>query len=299
MFHRIPKIRQKAFLKYLAPAEIIGMTSQQELAFLHYYASKKYTGAGEIVDLGCWLGATTFALAKGLELNRKVNQDKRIHAFDLFYWQSSLDQHIIGTPYENQFLPNDDYKWLFLKNTKKYEQKIVTVGEIIHEKWDGKPIEFLFIDAMKNIPISQVILQNFYPYLLAGKSLVVYQDFDHYYTPWIHLLIYRYRNYFSFVCDIKPCGSIVFKLLKPIPQELIHTNLSDFYGNEADEAISYTLQFASKSKYANIAAAHIMFYYYKNNMDTAKKLYYDYINKGFNPNSDLQIVKQLLFDLHD
>ena len=61
------------------------MLSAQELELLYTLARDQYTGRGEIVDGGAFLGGSTLALANGLRDNRRV-QDKngRIHSYDLF-----------------------------------------------------------------------------------------------------------------------------------------------------------------------------------------------------------------------
>src|SRR5262249_37972012 len=70
------------------------MTNYNEQEYLRQYASKTYSGAGDIVDLGCWLGATTIALAQGLAENRKGSSlTTKIHAYDLFVWQTWMDRY--------------------------------------------------------------------------------------------------------------------------------------------------------------------------------------------------------------
>src|ERR1700684_1253803 len=51
------------------PEPIFGMIAQSEIEYLRSYARADYSGSGEIVDLGCWLGATTISLSQGLEKN--------------------------------------------------------------------------------------------------------------------------------------------------------------------------------------------------------------------------------------
>lgn len=300
MANLFTNIQYNNYKKLVNRPEILGMTSEYELAFLQYYTMNKYGGYGEIVDMGCWLGATTLYLAKGLQLNNTVkNKEKRIHAFDLFEWNQYLDGHVKGTIYEDRFKSGDDYKWLFLENTRNFEKNIVVRGNINNEIWDGKPIEFLFIDAMKDILTTHNIIKNYFPFLISNKSLLVYQDFDHYLTPWIHLLIYRFRDYFKHLVDITPFGSTVFKLIRPIPDHRLKIDVTLIDENEADNAFCYCLKIASKGKRANIAAAHVMYYYYHKKIDKAIKLHAKYLDQGLNPNSDLKLVEHLLKNLHD
>jgi hypothetical protein len=41
------------------------MLTDLEKQYLHTFAFKKYAGQSAIVDLGCWLGSSTIALAAG------------------------------------------------------------------------------------------------------------------------------------------------------------------------------------------------------------------------------------------
>src|SRR5262250_2891759 len=68
--------------------KVHGMTSTEEQTYFRRYARDMYSGVGEIVDLGCWLGSTTIPLAQGLFKNINVStKGKRIHAYDLFVWE--------------------------------------------------------------------------------------------------------------------------------------------------------------------------------------------------------------------
>jgi hypothetical protein len=63
-------LRNWRHLRKLGKTRKFGMTLQQEQQWLRTYAARSYRGNGAIVDLRCFLGATTIALAEGLELNR-------------------------------------------------------------------------------------------------------------------------------------------------------------------------------------------------------------------------------------
>ena len=59
-----------------------------------------YSGTGEIVELGPWLGSSTFHLISGLENNPYFKtQNKRIHVYDDFVWRSE---------WMDPFLPNQN-----------------------------------------------------------------------------------------------------------------------------------------------------------------------------------------------
>ena len=81
----------------------LGMTVKSEQTFCRHYARDRYTGAGEIVDLGCWMGATTIAFSRGLRKNLKLAPGacrKRIHSYDLFKWHATMNREVKGTSLE-------------------------------------------------------------------------------------------------------------------------------------------------------------------------------------------------------
>ncbi len=286
----------RRYIAFAGNKDVPGMISPNERAFLEFYAKSLYSGKGEIVDLGTWFGASSYALARGLSSNRNVTEKKkRIHAYDPFYWEASLDPHVAGTRFEGLLSPGDDYQHVFNEFLQPYSEFIVATGDISKHGWTGKPIEFLFIDAMKNPWVTIDILKFFYPYLIPGKSLVVYQDFDHYLTPWIHLLIYRYRDYFDFVHYIPPSGSIIFRLRKAIPTEMLGIDLAAIGTKEADCAFRYCLKLAVNEKRRNIMAAHVMFYHYHQLKIQACSLFEQYTRKTDSKGSDLEDVKKIIY----
>lgn len=66
----------------------IAMVSASEMAF-YCESSARYAGKeGKIVDLGCWLGATSIALARGLlTQGSKDYDDEKVIGFDVFRWE--------------------------------------------------------------------------------------------------------------------------------------------------------------------------------------------------------------------
>ncbi len=72
-------------MPYYGKDTIEGLTTKWEQGYLQWYCQNKYSGRGEIVDLGCYLGASTISEAKGLDKNPQVElKDGRIHAYDIF-----------------------------------------------------------------------------------------------------------------------------------------------------------------------------------------------------------------------
>src|SRR5437667_8427734 len=155
-------LRTRLHLRKLGRTWKFGMTSRPEQRWLRNYAAQRYCGVGAIVDLGCFLGATTIALAEGLVLNRKANR-KQIHAYDLFIWNKRYEAWARGKEVEGLFTIGGSFLPEFLRRTQNWRDFIVIHEEDLrHACWEHGPIEFLFIDAMKSPEVATAIASNFF-----------------------------------------------------------------------------------------------------------------------------------------
>jgi hypothetical protein len=270
-------LRQWRELRALAKKREFGMASQAEQHWLRTYAAWHYRGTGAIVDLGCFLGATTIALAQGLVLNSRAKQ-KQIHAYDLFRWEAGYEAWTKGREVEGLFSPGNSFLGEFLRRTETWKDYIVVhEGDLSRPQWDGGRIEFLFIDAMKSPEIATAIASAFFPHLAPGQSYVAHQDFPHAFTPWIHLLAYRLRNHFRFIEDMPQ--SSLFRLERAIAPELVRRDLAPaaVSTDEIEAAFDYSLGLVvEKRKKANVIAAKAMAYFRRGEFGRA----YEIINSS-------------------
>jgi len=239
--------------------QIVGMTSFGERAYCQWYAESIHAGDGAIVDLGCWLGSTTIPLAIGLERNRApAAASSRIHAFDLFRWDPAMDPYVRGTRVEGRFAEGDRFVDAFVEGLGRRRRWVdVYEADLSETAWDGGPIEFLVVDAMKSWPLASNIVSGFFVALIPGQSLVFHQDFAHWYTPWIHLLQYRLRDSFELAYDIPRSDGAVFRLIRPLPPGLLSGayDYDAFDAPEVEAAFDYSLRLSRPEKHPNIRAA--------------------------------------------
>ena len=187
-----------------------GMTSHREQDYFEMYTNKLYTGVGEIVDLGSWFGATTIKLAKGLASRNDFNISWKIHAFDRFMWKKSWEKYAGNCRYKYE--DGESFLLEFEERIAPWKSIIkIHAGDLKNYVWNGGKIEFLLVDAMKDWKVSNSIIRNFFPSLIPNKSYVVHQDYKHYYTSWIHLIMFELRNHFEIVTSIPESSSVVFK----------------------------------------------------------------------------------------
>ena len=264
-------------------ASEFGMTCGNEQSFCRDYARELFTGVGEIVDMGCWMGATTVSFSKGLRDNRRLAPDKRrkrIHSYDLFQWHSSMDPNVRGTPLEGRFREGDSFLPEFEKRTARWTDYFkVTAADVNGVVWIGGPIELLFVDAMKWPDTAASILKKFYPHLIPGVSLVAHQDFGHFFTGWIHLIQYRLRDYFEFYKEVKKSSTVVFKLKAAIPPALLEQDcfLEHADPQEITNAFAYSASLVGQNMQERVAAGLAMAHLHRGEHEMGKKVALDFI----------------------
>lgn len=276
-----------------------GMTTASERAYFQWYAQHCYSCAGVIVDLGCWLGSTTIPLAIGLEKNKKIRSKVRVlHAYDEFIWRPYMAVGVKGTNLEGKLQPGESFIQEFTSRIAPWKRQIVVhQGDLSQIKWEGGIIEFLLIDAMKSWDLTNNVIKSFFPALMPGVSLILHQDFAHWFTPWIHLVNYRLKEFFQLVYEVPRSGSVVLKLVKSIPQEILSESFSfsSFSRAEVDAAFGHSFSLVSKEKYSDIAAAKVMFFLHAGDLVSAREELRKCRESELNFDSDLSVVEARLF----
>jgi hypothetical protein len=272
--------------KWLGFEKYLGMTTYAEQKFYARYAREKYAGLGEVVDLGSWLGSTTLALLKGLSNNNAFVQSKHlVHCYDLFIWESWMDSSVRGTELEGKFKPGDSFVDEFNKRIQKYKSKTKTYAQdLTKTTWTAGDIEFLLVDAMKTPELVTAIYSTFFPALIPGKSYVLQQDFNHFYTSWVHLFHYHYKNFLVFNEDVEASGSTLFYYKEAIPSSYPSRSFdpNTYSDQEIDAIYEEILQtWCSSSNRPSIAAAHFMAYIHKKNKPKAEACLQKYVEMGF------------------
>ena len=119
----------------------------------------------------------------------------------------------------------ESFKARFLSNIRYEERKdriVVHEGCLEHARWDAGPIEWLFVDACKSVPLIEHVLRSFFPALIPGAVLVD-QDFRFAWTPYVNVICayYLLRDYLVPVTKTDQGSSVVFRVHKEIPSDAI------------------------------------------------------------------------------
>jgi hypothetical protein len=253
--------------------DLIGMVDNEVRNYCFLYGKEIYTGEGALVDLGSWLGSSVIPLASGLAEN-KLAFASQIHAFDAFIWYENMTISARDTLLKNKYKAGQSFVNEFQKQTEQYSSKIIVhEGNLNIATWSGEPIEYIFIDAMKDWEIARRVLQVFYPCLIAGKSIIVHEDFCHHYTSWIHLIQFRLREYFEPLQVIPESTAVVFKNIKTLPsiKELIPEKFESFTEHDIESAFDYSLSLVTDQYKPAIIAAKVMAYRHIGDYNLAKK----------------------------
>lgn len=298
----LPILPLKIYTNNKLESEIInlyGMTSLEERYFAKEYGERIYTGQGEIVDLGCWLGSFTIPFVMGLQENKNIElEGKFVHAYDRFIWKKWMDCYVENSDLENKYQLDDYFLDAFEDIISPWQNNIkVYAGDLNEMNWDSeKTIEFLLIDAMKSWQLCNSIFHKFFPALKPNLSLIQHQDYVHYHCSWIHLIMYRLKEYFEPILWV-PHGSVIFKYVKKIPDELLEKTYSfeDFSEEEINQAFAYSLSFMPIQAHANIIASKIMLYIHAQQIEKAQaELAKVKMTSIYKENSDLPVVENLI-----
>ena len=176
-----------------------------------------------------------------------------------------------GTPLEGRYQPGDDFQEAFREYVSPWASQInVRPGDLGTLTWSDGPIEFLFVDAMKSLALANNIVQQFFSSLMPGVSLVFHHDFAHYYTPWIPLLMHRFRDYLRLVRPI-PRTAVLFQAVSDIPTPLLrHTwSFADFDDAEVDQAFAYAASCIGPEGSAGLRASRLMLRVHQGDLERA------------------------------
>ena len=248
---------------YRRPSQAYGMTTDNELHFLETYARDQFTGRGKIVDLGCWYGATTLSLARGLAANRHATAHRTIEAFDLFEWHEWMDPIAQQVSLPRRYANGQS----FYDDVKELLRPFGSLVRVAKQDLSGYvpppvPVEFLFIDAMKNWDLARNIVAGFFPLLMPKTSYVVQQDFGYYFpeNATNHLIMWYLRDHFEFVHHVPQSCSVVFRCIKqPEASNLPDFSPSLFSAEMIEDAYEYSVACVSKEMRALVEVAKLNF----------------------------------------
>jgi len=248
MINDIPKTM--ASLKaYDAPKHIFlprGMITPEEQTLLYLLAKNCYAGKGYIVDAGAFCGASSYAFCAGLEDNTKqFSRNKRVWSYDLFRTADGYTKQYVQNNFysyydrqgqfkfkKHEVRTGDSFEEIYKFQTQRYSEYInCNPGSILDYNWQDANIEILFIDVAKTLEIQKHLFRQFLPALSPESGILIQQDFHHAYHPYIHVAM-EYLSPFFEITHSKVSASRVYRLLKPIPNDVMQTVIQHDFTND-------------------------------------------------------------------
>ena len=238
------------------------MTTPNELMFLDRYARDLFAGEGKIVDLGCWFGATTAALAGALKESGHAQSAGVIEAFDLFEWADWMApfKGNLGVP--EHLRSGDCFLGKVQEDLDPYRPLVILHKKDLAEyrppeEWR---IEFLFVDAMKTWDLAAAIAKRFFPLVIPGRSLVVQQDFAWHgeIIATNHLIMWALRDFFEPLHHVPSSCSMVFRTKRTTqPEEIPDFHPGYFTEQDVEKAYEYCLPMVEEPMRVSLLVAKL------------------------------------------
>jgi hypothetical protein len=223
----------------LPPAlrKVVTMLAREERQFLYALGRDYWRGQGAIIDAGCFLGGSTLSLATGLIDNRATaSRIGVVHSYDLFL----ADAHQVASYLKKfgTFSPGDSVRSVFDAQTLAVRGALtVHEGDLREFPWTAStPIEVLFIDVAKTWGLNDFTIQQFFPALIPGHSIVVQQDYVHPTCPWLAITMELLADYFEPIGYV-PGNSMVYLHTAAIPESVIAQAATEFMEPERKLAL--------------------------------------------------------------
>ena len=176
------------------------------------------------------------------------------------------------------YLPGDS----FLPEVRRRIRAYCDIIELLQEDlttytWNHGPIKLLLVDAMKSGDLARRIAISFYPSLTRG-SILIHQDFKHFFSPWIHLLQFRLREHFRCLGEVPNAATVAFRTVEEVSADAADraTRFSALSDAEVAEAFGYSKGLVDQRARSAIAAAHVMFYVHRRDKAKARQVFTAY-----------------------
>jgi hypothetical protein len=261
----------------LAPPGVPTMVSRAEQRYLHWLTRTQWRDEGHVLEIGPWLGGSTLCLARGMALAHPAARH-RLHAFDNFTWRAFMGRFAPLSLDDGQsFEPH------FHANVAEQRARIVAHALALPDEaipgdveatgvrgsaassappfvWDPRePIEILFVDGAKSWRGMRWLLRSTAPSLRAERALLVCQDFKHWGSSWVPLLIARLAGALELVHVVRRGSTATFRLRAALPQARIDALPDDVAALDAQASLADLAAMADwiESTGDSLGAAHV------------------------------------------
>jgi hypothetical protein len=232
-------IRQRAWdsRAYDFPASakaVPTLLTPEEGKMLCWLGEYWYRAEGQVVDLGSFLGGSTVRLASGLE---RSGRPWTMHSYDRFEIQEPAKEKFLYSAGYERFEGQDMFG-VFQKHIGPYSNKVKPHrGDVLNFPWSGEPIELLFIDIAKTSAVNNFILDNFFPALIPGRSIIIQQDYLFFRNPWLIATMEMLRPKIELLSWTRDYSAIFICRERPDRDDLARAKFEALTQQEVDAAI--------------------------------------------------------------
>jgi len=165
------------------------MLTNDEMRYYHYI-TQFYAGVGAVIEIGPWIGSSTYNIVAGLLDNPAFNKGQQLYVFDDFVWRSSwMDKWLVNTNIQK---PNhlDSFQPLFHEMTQQYSayidakaMKLLDTGdnaEVPWFSWDHGSVELCIVDCGRALMMNETWYQALEPYFIPNRTIIVMQDWQNF-----------------------------------------------------------------------------------------------------------------------
>jgi len=195
-------------LEIEVPPEIPTMISGEEMRYCFWLTCEAWDGRGGVVEIGPWLGGSTWCLAAGMEANPRAGTGK-LHVVDNFRWRPFMSDR---APLELE--PDASFRTHFERNLAPKKELLVVHEATLPDDDSAKLAEdpggvlteteavellsiqalpeeigILFIDGAKSWRAFRWLLEALGPRFVPGKTIIVCQDCQAWLAYWVPMLI--------------------------------------------------------------------------------------------------------------
>ena len=232
-----------------AATSIFTLLDDEEQRMLFHYGAL-VGGAGCIVDLGCHLGGSTARIALGA---KAAHFSGDIHLFDRFMVKYPLSKLLERTPQHLTAIADVDDTQPLVKGLLEPigANFVLHNGEFMEFEWPGEKVELLFVDIGKNLRTMDHVATQFYPSLIPNQSVIIQQDYQYKWNPWISVHCEIWADKFEYLAHTES-ESVIFKLTSKITkEETLERQMVDLGDDELKALFE-----KARARFANTTIAH-------------------------------------------
>jgi len=173
----------------IPPCPVPSMLTQDEMRYYHYI-TRFYSGIGAVVEIGPWIGSSTYNIVSGLLNNSNFTDDKRLYVYDDFVWRTSwMDKWLTGTDIKSpdnltSFQPLfDEMIQKFSTHIEAKAMKIFDSGDnsdVPWFTWEHGPVELCIIDCGRSLLLNEYWYNELEPHFIPDRTIIVMQDWQNF-----------------------------------------------------------------------------------------------------------------------